>query len=48
MDFNIYSRLAKHCMIRKMKGNVTTQIIFMHKPKGLEVIGVMGRNCWHF
>lgn len=35
-------------MIRKMKGNVTTQIIFMHnKAKGLEVIGVIERNCWH-
>lgn len=34
-------------MIRKMKENVTIQIIFMHnKAKGLEVIGVIEGNCW--
>lgn len=26
-------------MIRKRKGNVTTQIIFMQKPKVMDVIG---------
>lgn len=28
-------------MMGKIKGNVTTQIIFMQKPKVVEVIGVM-------
>lgn len=34
-------------MIRKMKGNVTVQIIFMHQPSGLDESGVMSRNCWY-
>lgn len=34
-------------MMRKIKRNVTTQIIFMQKPKVMEVIGVirMKRLC---
>lgn len=32
-------------MIRKMKGNVTVRVIFMHQPNGLDESGVMSRNC---
>lgn len=33
-------------MIRKIKGNVTTQIIFLQKPKVLAMIGVLGMKHW--